>query len=85
MQHALPFRPEKPLASASAQGNLGMAEAARQMGRLSGPSGGAARQELPAAKGEGTNSSGDDFSAWAAYRMAKKGTAKDEGAGEKVR
>ena len=63
-------------------GDVGMAPAPRQMGRLLGPPGGAVRQHVPAATEVDAYSSGDDFAAWMAYRKAKKSLARKEEAGD---
>ena len=80
MQTATLSRSEKSLALAGAQGNLGNAEAARQMVRLFGPRRGVARQDVLAATTVAANSNDDGFAAWIAYRKAKTGKAKRDGA-----
>ena len=49
MRSASPSRPEKSLALASAQGNLGTPDVAQQMRRLFGSRGGAVRRDISAA------------------------------------
>ena len=61
---ASPPRPEKSLAKASVQGNLGLSAVPRQMRRLFGPRGGVVRWGGLAATDADVNSNGgDDFAA----------------------
>ena len=64
------------MAPASAKGGLGFSNVARQTRRLSGPCGGAPRQDvLVAGDVSGCPISGADNGAWVAYRKAKKKAA----------
>ena len=56
-------RSEKSLALAGAQGNLGISAVARQMRRLFGPRGGAARRDAWAATDADANSNDDNLAA----------------------
>ena len=71
MQNAPLPRPDKSLASASAQGDSGVTPAARRTRGQFGPIGGAVRQDALAATEWSVNSSDDGFAAWVAHRKAK--------------
>ena len=72
MQNAALPPEEKPLASASVQGDLGSPAAPREMRRLLVPHGGAVRRDVLVAADVAASSHGDaDFEARAAYRGAK--------------
>ena len=72
IQNASPSRPEKSLILASVQGDTTFPVVAKQMRRIFGPCGGAARQDvLVAADMDAASEEGTDFEASTAYGKAK--------------
>ena len=73
IQNAALLRSGKSLALSSVMGNLGFPSVGKQMRRIFGYSGGAARQDVLAAADVDVSSDAEtDFEAWAAYRTTKK-------------
>ena len=73
MRNAALSRKGESLVQSSAPGVLGSSDVAKQVGRVSGPSSGAARQDALVAQDVGAPTVGDEGNeAWVADRKAEK-------------
>ena len=83
MQNASLSKPEQPLVLVSTRGNIGFPVVAKEMRRLAGPRGGAARHDvLITADVDVSSEEGRHYAAWVAYRTAEKkkgGKGKEDG------